>query len=610
MGDVMTTLHPNSLVLYKNRPAKVLHSGDKVEIKLEDGRSLKVRPKDITLLHPGPIATLSELKPQSGEIETAWELLAGSTTSLPELAELIYEAYTPATAWATWELVLDGLYFQGDPEAIVATSAEAVAQIKAERAAKVARAQAWTDFVDRAAEGHIVSDDQPYLREVEDLAYGRIDKSRVMQALDLAETPEAAHTWLLRVGYWDETVNPYPQRFGVPWSSSAVELPDLPSEERVDLTHLAAFAIDDEGSKDPDDALSIDGSRLWVHIADVAALIPPDSPADLEARARGANLYVPEQTITMLPAKATQLLGLGLMATSPALSFGLDLNADGEVVDLEIVPSWVKVQRLSYDEVEQRLTEEPFKQLYQIALAMQARRRANGEISIDLPEIKIKVVEGEIIIKPILPLRSRDLVREAMLAAGEAVARFAARQGIPFPFTTQEAPEYQDLPNTIAGHFARRLTLRRSQLTSMPGPHAGLGLDIYAKATSPLRRYSDLVVHQQLRAYLRGGNLLDTQQMLERVGAAEAVEGDVRRAERLSRQHWTLVYLMRRPDWQGQGVVLEKRGQRYLILIPELDLETQLHVRTELLPDSTVLLTLNRINLPLLESRFRMDQES
>ncbi|MCB0194864.1 MAG: RNB domain-containing ribonuclease [Anaerolineae bacterium] len=606
----MTILHPNSLVLYKNRPAKVLHSGDKVEIKLEDGRSLKVRPKDVTLLHPGPIGSLSELKPQSGEIETAWELLTGSRTSLPELADLIYEAYTPATAWATWELVLDGLYFQGEPDAIIAASAETVTQLKADRAAKVARAQAWTDFVDRAAEGHILPDDHPYLREVEDLAYGRIDKSRVMQALDMQETPEAAHTWLLKIGHWNETVNPYPQRFGVPWSSSAVELSDLPLEERVDLTHLPAFAIDDEGSKDPDDALTIDGNRLWVHIADVAALIPPDSPADLEARARGANLYVPEQTITMLPSKATQLLGLGLAETSPALSFGLDLNADGEVTDLEIVPSRVKVQRLSYDEVEQRLEEEPFNRLYQIALAMQARRRANGEISIDLPEVKIRVTDGDIIIKPLLPLRSRDLVREAMLAAGEAVARFAARQGIPFPFTTQEAPEHQELPDTISGHFARRLTLRRSQLTSMPGPHAGLGLDIYAKATSPLRRYSDLVVHQQLRAYLRGSNLLDTQQMLERVGAAEAVEGDVRRAERLSRQHWTLVYLMRRPDWQGEGVILEKRGQRYLILIPELDLETQLHLRTEHLPDETVTLTLNRINLPLLEARFRIEQES
>lgn len=600
----MTSPRPNSLVLYKNRPAKILQSGDKLEIKLEDGRHVKVRPKDIALLHPGPVDNLSELKPQFGEVETAWELLAGSSTSLPELADLIFEAYTPATAWATWELVLDGLYFYGEPDAITAVSAEQVAQTKADRAAKRAREQAWIEFIDRAHQGQIGPDDQNYLRDVEALAFGRVDRSRVLQALGISETPETAHAWLLKTGAWDETINPYPARLGLPAASSAAELTDLPSEERLDLTHLPAFAIDDEGNQDPDDALSLDGSRLWVHIADVAALVTPDSPADLEARARGANLYLPERTITMLPSQATRLLGLGLSDISPALSIGLDLD-EGEVTNLELRPSWVKVQRLSYEAVEAKLDQTPFKQLYQVAQTIQARR-ANGEISIDLPEIKIKVVDGEIIIKPLLPLRSRDLVREAMLAAGEAVARFAAREGLPFPFTTQDAPESDDFPDTIAGHFARRLTLRRSQLTSMPGPHAGLGLDIYAKATSPLRRYSDLVVHQQLRAYLRGDRLLDTQQILERVGAAEAIEGDVRRAERLSRQHWTLVYLMRQSDWHGQGIVLEKRGPRSLILIPELDLETQLHLREDLPPDSTVALKLNRVKLAELDAHFRI----
>ncbi|MCB0172595.1 MAG: RNB domain-containing ribonuclease [Anaerolineae bacterium] len=605
----MTSPRPNSLVLYKNRPAKLLQSGDKLEIKLEDGRHLKVRPKDVALLHPGPMDNLSELKPQFGEVETAWELLAGSTTSLPELADLIFEAYTPATAWATWELVLDGLYFSGEPDAITAVSAEQVAQTKVERAAKIAREQAWSEFIDRARQGQVKPDDQIYLRDVETLAYGRVDRSRVLNALDMSETPETAHAWLLKTGVWDETTNPYPSRLGLLSNSSSAELTALPPEERLDLTHLPAFAIDDEGSQDPDDALSLEGSRLWVHIADVAALVTPDSPADLEARARGANLYLPERTVTMLPSQATRLLALGLSEISPALSMGLDLNDQGEVTNLEIRPSWVKVQRLSYEEVEAHLDQTPFKQLYQVAQTIQARRRANGEISIDLPEVKIRVIDGEVVIKPLPSLRSRDLVREAMLAAGEAVARFAARQGIPFPFTTQDAPEPNDFPDTIAGHFARRLTLRRSQLTSMPGPHAGLGLEIYAKATSPLRRYSDLVVHQQLRAYLQGTRLLDTQQILERVGAAEAVEGDVRRAERLSRQHWTLVYLMRRPDWHGQGVVLEKRGPRSLILIPELDLETQLHLREDLPPDSTVALKLNRVNLAELDAHFRIATE-
>ena len=65
----------------------------------------------------------------------------------------------------------------------------------------------------------------------------------------------------------------------------------------MDLTHLPAFAIDDEGSQDPDDAVFAEkvegGFRLFVHVADVAALVPPKSPLDEEALRRGANLYLP-----------------------------------------------------------------------------------------------------------------------------------------------------------------------------------------------------------------------------------------------------------------------------------------------------------------------------
>jgi len=62
----------NSLVLYKNGPAQVVALGDKLDIELQDGRSLRVRPKDVLLLHPGPVRSLSELNMPAGEVEAAW----------------------------------------------------------------------------------------------------------------------------------------------------------------------------------------------------------------------------------------------------------------------------------------------------------------------------------------------------------------------------------------------------------------------------------------------------------------------------------------------------------------------------------------------------------
>ena len=123
-------IQPNSLVLYKNRPARVLHLGDKYLIHLQSGETLSVRPKDVTLLHPGPLLGFDELVPKVGEVEAAWEILQdthaqGKFYDLPSLAELIFEEFTPASAWATWELWADGLYFSGTlDEMVPRTSAE------------------------------------------------------------------------------------------------------------------------------------------------------------------------------------------------------------------------------------------------------------------------------------------------------------------------------------------------------------------------------------------------------------------------------------------------------------------------------------------------------
>jgi exoribonuclease-2 len=601
-----TTTPPGSLVLYKNRPARVTHASERLEIELEAGKTVKVRPKDVVLLHPGPLQSLDNLQAPAGEVETAWELLSGSTTTLTELAELVYGDYTPAAAWAAWQLIAEGLYFRGTPEVVEASSAEEVTRLQEARDARAAEAQAWDDFLKRLRSSRLQPEDHRYLQEVEALALGRRTGSRVLHELGRAETPEKAHVLLLKLRYWDHTVDPYPQRFNLPTSPPDIDLPDLATETRTDLTHLQAFAIDDEGSQDPDDALSLEDSRLWVHVADVAALVTPESLADLEARARGANLYLPEGTIPMLPPKATRLLGLGLSEVSPALSFGLDLSPTGDVMGVEVVPSWVRVTRLTYDEVDTRLEEKPFSRLQHLTQTYAARRLANGAIAIELPEIKVMVQDEQVMLRPLPALKSRTLVQEAMLMAGEAAARYALEHSLPFPFTTQPPPDPSEGLEGLAGMYARRRTMKRSQQTSTPAPHAGLGLEVYARVTSPLRRYLDLVVHQQLRAHLRGTSLLGEQEMLQRVGAAEAVTGNVRQAELLAYRHWTLVYLMQHSDWQGEGILVDRRDRRGTVLIPELGLETRIPVREGLPLNSAVPLALSGVNLAELDVHFQV----
>lgn len=610
-NDNEALLKPNSLLLYKQRPARLVRAGDRLEIELEGGEVIRVRSKDVTLLHEGPLSSLSELVPQEGEVQEAWEILAGEHTNLTELAELIYGSNTPVTAWSAWLQVAEGLYFEGSPGDIWARTVDEVAQKKLERDLAEANRRAWQAFIDRVRRGEIIQEDREFLRDVEDLAMGRTERSQTLRELGRSESPENAHALLLDLGVWDWTVNPYPTRLKVAIRQPEVSIPPLPEEDRRDLMHLPAFAIDDQGTDTPDDAISLEGSRLWVHVADVAALVQPDSPLDLEARARGMSLHLPEGTVHMLPREIVSDLGLGLKEVSPALSFGIDLDDQGQVQGFEVVPSWVRVTRLTYQEAELMMGNEPFCRLEKLTDAVRARRRANDAVMIDFPEVKITVKEGQVGIQPILPLRSRAMVEEAMILTGTETARFAVEQKLTLPFTQQEAVDSAARPaslqpETLSEMFALRRLMKRSQVRTQPAPHSGLGVAAYTQVTSPLRRYFDLIAHQQLRAYIKGAEPLNDSAVLERIGASEAVLGSVRQAELLSENHWTLVYLLQHPDWRGEGILVEKRGTVGTVIIPSLALETRIHISPNAAPDSRLILSVNRVNLPQREVHFRV----
>lgn len=595
----MSNFSINNLVLYKSGPARITETGDKIGLETARGKSKRVRDKDIVLLHPGPcsnITDIDEARPLVDPTE-AWELLEGETTSLADLAELLFDQYTPQTAWQTWALVVDGVYFGGTPEAIRPTAKEHILQVLEKREREAQEAAAWKEFIERLQQHQLNNDDLKRLSEVERVALGLQEKSRILNELNVAQTPSAAHRFLVNCGYWTENFNPWPGRFGVSLVNPDLAVPVLNDETRRDLTELQAFAIDDEGNEDPDDAISLDGDRIWVHIADVAALVRPDSELDQAARERGSNLYLPEIIVHMLPKPVTHALGMGLSDVSPALSVGFRLDENTNISDVEVCLSRVRVTRLSYEDAESRMPPELFNSLFDYTVRYRRKRSAAGSAGINLPEVSVKVEQGQVVIRDLPVFKSRELVTDCMLMAGEAIARFALDNGISIPYAGQLPPDESLSPVKMSEMFAYRRQFKPTRVSTEPLPHAGLGLSLYTRATSPLRRYSDLLVHQQLRAFLGGIEPMDQDTVASRLGVAEENAMRARRTERQSNAHWKRVYLAQNADWQGNAVLVDQGEHKSTFLIPELALDTKLKLKTAMKLDDEITLAVRGVDL-------------
>ncbi len=603
----------DSLVLYKQTPALVSAAGVKLDILLPGGKTRSVREKDIFPLHPGPVPRFPELEKGApeGQPEEAWELLQGESPSLQELAELVYGEYSPSTSWLAFKLLNRSPWFRGTPDAIEVADIETVtARIKSDQE-KANAEQRWEDFLGRFQQGNIDREaDEPYLRDLEMYALGRSKGSRILKAIGKTQSPENAHRVMIAKGVKDPEWNPHPIRLDVPLDIPDYSLGEMSDdEERLNLTGIEAFAIDDEGNQDPDDAVTWDGTRFWVHVADVSGLIPVGSDADEAARERAGSLYLPELTVPMLPPEAAAKLGLGLHETSPALSYSFEIDDGGELKDFSIHLTRVRVTRLTYREADKRMGEEPFAGMKKITDAFRSRRKAAGAVSINLPEVKIRVDgEGEIHITSLPELASRKMVTEAMLMAGSQAALWCLDKDIPVPFAVQErsddavdgaVDDAADEPgkDDYVAQFNRRKGMKRSRTTLECSPHAGLGLKAYTRITSPLRRYPDLIASRQIRSFILGRKPEDKESVLAGLAAFESRTGSLVQSERRSNLFWKLQWLKRRPDWSGEAVLVDRRERQGFFLIPEIAMETRVALKKDVKPGGRVILKLKEADI-------------
>jgi len=335
---------------------------------------------------------------------------------------------------------------------------------------------------------------------------------------------------------------------------------------RRDLRDLPTFTIDPVSARDFDDAVSAESSgegrtRVWVHIADVAAHVPEGSLVDREARRRATSVYVPGAVEPMLPhALSSDACSLVPGADRRAVTVELELHG-AVVARAAFYRSLIRSDvRLDYERADRIFAgseaaaepwRAPLRAAREAAAALQRKREQSGALVVDSEEPEFSFDEdGNVTdVAGRVQTESHRLIEHLMIAANEAVAGLLAQRGVPCLYRVHERPEPErierlaaqlaslDVPTpplpekmsaaqaaelvgaisrlldqhvrrTGRGRIALSSLVLRSLKQAYYSPknlgHAGLRSATYCHFTSPIRRYPDLVCHRALLSAIGG----------------------------------------------------------------------------------------------------------
>jgi len=364
-------------------------------------------------------------------------------------------------------------------------------------------------------------------------------------------------------------------------------------ENRKDLRHLDIITIDGSDAKDLDDAVYVekteDGYKLFVSIADVSYYVKENTELDTEALKRGNSIYLVDRVIPMLPRKLSNNL-CSLNPNEDKLTFTVEMDLDkrGKVIKNDFYKSVIKSKyRMTYENVniilEKNEESEEYRNLYdkyrkiddmlknmlELSKIIRSNKKRRGSIDFELPEIKVVLDENKAV-KDIV-LRSRGeaerIIEDFMVIANETVAEKLFWEEIPAIYRVHEDPDkakVQALNETLIkfgyslkgleeihpgkfqniierttglpeGYLIHKLILRamqRARYANKNLGHFGLASKYYLHFTSPIRRYSDLIVHRMLGRSIE--KFMSEKEKAKYGANFEAIASSISRTERVA----------------------------------------------------------------------------
>ncbi|MDR2196001.1 MAG: RNB domain-containing ribonuclease, partial [Gallionellaceae bacterium] len=427
-------------------------------------------------------------------------------------------------------------------------------------------------------------------------------ETKALEAACAATHLSAAHL-LERCGAIPSTQDFHLQRFLFEHFPQGTGFPDVSVDmhPELPLAEAEAFSIDDASTTEIDDAFTVtrraDGNwRIGVHIAAPALCIAPDSPVDAIAAHRLSTVYMPGDKITMLPDNVVQSFTLSEDTVCPALSMYLDVDAN----TLEILASESRIERihiatnLKHDTLEPLFNEEslaagrrdypyaePLALLWQFAHKLEALRGKPADTNAQQTDFTFLIENDRVIIEQRRRGSPIDkVVSELMIYVNSEWGRLLAERDISGIYRAQNNGKVK--------------------MSTVPAPHQGLGVAQYLWASSPLRRYVDMINQRQIAAMVRD----ETPPYAKNDPAMFAAMRDFDAAytayadfQRSMERYWCLRWLLQEQVTQVEALVLREN----LVRFTRIPLVGRIPALPELPPNTRVTLEITRVDLLDLE---------
>ena len=322
---------------------------------------------------------------------------------------------------------------------------------------------------------------------------------------------------------------------------------------RKDLRDLDIITIDGEDAKDLDDAVYVEknekGYKLLVSIADVSFYVKEGTELNKEAVKRGNSIYLVDRVIPMLPRKLSNNL-CSLNPNEDKLTFTVEMHFDdkGKLIKNDFYRSVIKSKyRMTYTNVNRIIDKEDevineyrpivkmVNEMLELSKILRDAKKRRGSIDFELPETKVVLGEDKKIADIVLRKRgeAERLIEDFMVVTNETVAEKLFWEEIPTIYRVHEDPDKAKMLtlnetlikfgysltnidemhpgkfqaiidktiNLPEGYLIHKLILRamqRARYSNKNLGHFGLASKYYLHFTSPIRRYSDLIVHRML----------------------------------------------------------------------------------------------------------------